>query len=66
MRRSEDLLDAHPLRAYDAIQLASGIIANSVLIRNGLGPLIFLAADHRLLNIAAIEGLAVDNPNQHP
>ena len=33
---------------------------------SGDPPLIFLAADDRLLTAAQLEGLTVDNPNRHP
>ncbi len=55
-----------PLRAYDAIQLASALAANDALLAQRLAPLIFLAADQRLLGAARAEGLMVDNPNTHP
>lgn len=61
-----DLLDRHPLRAYDAVQLASALMINSALIAADLSGLIFLAADDRLLNTAQLEGLICDNPNLHP
>src|SRR5436309_1337199 len=49
------LLERHPLRAYDAIQLASALIANAALQAAGFAPLIFLAADGRLLDAAQAE-----------
>jgi predicted nucleic acid-binding protein len=60
------LLERHPLRAYDAIQLASALIANDALLTAGFAPLIVLAADDRLLDAAQAEGLMTDNPNAHP
>jgi predicted nucleic acid-binding protein len=65
-RRAEDLLEKHPLRAYDAIQLASALEGNDQLNRVRLTPLIFVSADTRLLSVAAAETLAVDDPNHHP
>jgi predicted nucleic acid-binding protein len=59
------LLEAHPLRAYDALHLASALLANAALLTAGFPALIFLAADVRLLDAARAEGLAVDNPNDH-
>lgn len=61
-----DLLVRHPLRAYDAVQLASAIIAHRTLQAASLPPLRFLSADDALNAIAAAEGLTVDNPNLHP
>lgn len=63
---ARDLLERHPLRAYDAVQLASALIANQALQAAPLPPLIFLSADDRLNLVAATEGLTVDNPNLHP
>ena len=59
------LLDRYPLRAYDAVQLASATVANQALDAAHLAGLVFLSADDRLNTIAAAEGLAVDNPNHH-
>ena len=61
-----DLVISHPLRAYDAVQLASALRAQSNLARIGAPALTFLTADDRLLAIAQIEGLHTDNPNHHP
>lgn len=60
-----ELLDRHPLRTNDAIQLASALLANRALVNAGLEALTFLSADDRLLAIARAEKLAVDNPNSH-
>ena len=60
------LLERHALRAYDAVQLASALIANQVLQAARLDPLVFLSADDRLNAAAADEGLLIDNPNAHP
>jgi len=61
-----DLIERHPLRAGDAIHLATAIITNQYLAQRGEPALIFLSADNRLNLAAQAEGLAVDNPNQHP
>ena len=60
------LLARYPLRAYDAVQLASALLAQETLLAAGLPPLTFLAADGRLLDAAQAEGLATDNPDAHP
>lgn len=62
---SQRLLETYPLRAYDAVQLASAVVAQQVFERGGALKLIFLSADERLLDAAKAEGLAVDNPNWH-
>ncbi len=59
------LLERHPLRAYDAVQLASAIVAHQTLQTANLAPPIFLSADDRLNTAAIAEGLVVDNPNDH-
>jgi uncharacterized protein len=66
VRLARELLDRHPLRAYDAVQLASALIANRALLAAQLAPLMFLSADERLNAAAKAEGLPVDNPNTHP
>jgi hypothetical protein len=40
--------------------------ANTTLIERGDSPLFFVSADTRLLDAARAEGLATDNPNDHP
>ena len=63
LERARDLLEHHPLRAYDAVQLASGLIANDALSSTGVPRLIFMASDARLLKAAVTEGLDTDDPN---
>lgn len=60
------LLEAYPLRAYDAVHLATAVVANQRLVSSNLAPLIFLSSDDRLNEAASAEGLAIDNPNHHP
>lgn len=59
------LLEARPLRAYDAVHLAAAVVTNEQLLANELAPLTFLCADDRLNDTASAMGLAVDNPNHH-
>ena len=63
---ARDLLERYPLRAYDAVQLTSALIANQALDAAHLAALVFISADDRLNAIAVAEGLTVDNPNLHP
>jgi predicted nucleic acid-binding protein len=65
-QRAENLLEVYPLRAYDAVQLASALESNIRVVAAGLPPLIFVSADQRLLSAANAEGLATDDPNAHP
>ena len=60
------LANQHPLRAYDAMHLATAWLANEKLVQAGRLPLTFVCADDRLLAIAQAEGLPTDNPNHHP
>jgi predicted nucleic acid-binding protein len=60
------LLERHPLRAYDAIHLATALGAQQFLTDENYPALTFLSADDRLNQAALAEGLAVDNPNAHP
>jgi uncharacterized protein len=62
---AEDLLEAHPLRAYDAIQLASALESSARLAAARLSPLVFVSSDKQLLAVASAEGLATDNPESH-
>jgi predicted nucleic acid-binding protein len=64
--QANQLLEQHPLRAYDAVHLATAMVTNQQLLANNLAPLIFLSVDERLNQAAAAKGLAVVNPNDHP
>lgn len=55
----------HPLRAYDAVHLATAWLANRTLMQAGQPSLTFVCADARLLSISGAVGLATDNPLQH-
>ncbi len=57
------LARSHRLRAADAVQLASAVIA---LGRRSQEVLIMVSADDDLNVAATAEGLAVENPNNHP
>jgi predicted nucleic acid-binding protein len=64
--RAVSLTQNHPLRGYDAVQLATALAANDVLLAAGLPGLTFVAADHDLITAAQHEGLPIENPNHHP
>lgn len=66
IERAKSLLELYPLRAYDAVHLASALLANDTLVTSGLPVLVFVSADHRLLIAAQAEGLATENPNVYP
>jgi predicted nucleic acid-binding protein len=56
------IVEQHPLRAFDAIQLASAIWA-----KQSLGePLVFVGADAPLMRAAGAMALTVVNPEKQP
>lgn len=59
------LITRHPLRAYDAVQLAAALRVQIELKRVQAPALKFLVADNRLAVIAKAEGLQTNNPNEH-
>ncbi len=61
-----ELTQRHRLRGYDAVQLATGLAVNEVLVAAGLPGLTFVAADADLVAAARVEGLLADDPNFHP
>ena len=63
--RAMSLAERHALRGYDAVQLATALVVNSRLAATGQ-TLTLISADIDLNSAAATEGLAVDDPNQHP
>jgi predicted nucleic acid-binding protein len=60
------LATRNPLRAYDAVHLATAWLLHRDLLNGGHEPLTFVCADVRLLDIARDEGLVTENPNDHP
>ncbi|NCO92874.1 MAG: VapC toxin family PIN domain ribonuclease [Armatimonadetes bacterium CG_4_10_14_3_um_filter_66_18] len=64
--RATVLLKMHPLRAYDAVQLATALRVSEGFVRAGLPPLTFVSADERLCECARAEGLSTENPNNYP
>lgn len=63
---AQDLLEKYPLRAGDAVQLASAVVVRTSLLNAGLQEPIFLASDDKLLGAAIAEGFTSDNPILHP
>jgi predicted nucleic acid-binding protein len=64
--RAMNLAEAHRLRGYDAIQLASALLIEERMTAQGVGPLTLISADDELNEAAQAEGLLTDDPNQHP
>ena len=63
---ARQMANRNPLRAYDAMQLATAWLLDQDLLNDGQASLTFICADDRLLAIAQAEGLRTDNPNHHP
>lgn len=63
---ARQMANRQPLRAYDAVHLATAWLLNEELLRADRSPLTFVCADERLIAIAQAEGLLADNPNHHP
>ncbi len=61
-QQSVSLVQKHPLRTLDALQLACALRAVALLHEN----ITFVCADNRLLMAASAEGFATDNPLLHP
>ncbi|KYC42008.1 nucleic acid-binding protein [Scytonema hofmannii PCC 7110] len=61
-----ELVSRHPLRAYDAVQLASALCILPQFSQANTMTFTFFTADERLLAVAQIENLITDNPNYHP
>jgi predicted nucleic acid-binding protein len=59
------LAEAHGLRGYDAVQLAAALAIRDARAGSSLPSPIFVSADRRLNNVAVIEDLTVENPNDH-
>lgn len=59
-----ELIQRHPLRAYDAVQLATALRLNQVMHENWLPPLTFVSADAVLCQTAEAEGITAVNPNE--
>ncbi|MFV9503351.1 MAG: type II toxin-antitoxin system VapC family toxin [Oscillochloridaceae bacterium umkhey_bin13] len=63
-QQAQRVLERHPLRALDALHLASALYLAEQLAAASQPRLIMLASDGRLLAAAHAEGLAVINPEQ--
>jgi len=63
---AQRLLKNYSLRAGDAVQLASLVLANTQFLSANLSALISPTSDVRLLSAASDEGLNTDDPQNHP
>lgn len=64
LEAARQLVEQHPLKAYDAVQLASALQARQTM-PSGSSAIVFLSADNQLLSAARAEGFTTDNPNSH-
>lgn len=64
--RAVELTQNHRLRGYDAVQLASALVAADVMSASNLPLLTFVAGDGNLLTAATAEHLPIENPLNHP
>ncbi len=64
LRNAAELTQRHPLKAYDAVQLAASLAYNESLREFDL-TLTFVSGDDKLIQAARAEGLATDNPFEH-
>lgn len=60
-----ELTQHHRLRGYDAVQLATALVASEILQSQHLPALTFVAADNDLLTAALSEHLPVEHPLHH-
>jgi len=65
IQKAMDLTHNHPLRGFDAIQLATALILENDLKRSGLPGITFVCADRNLCNAARVESLTTENPNDY-
>lgn len=62
--QAANLAQQHPLKAYDAVQLAAALFIKARVESNGHS-LTFISGDKKLLTAAKAEGLQIDNPFDH-
>jgi hypothetical protein len=59
------LVEVHDLRGYDALQLAAALELQAARHALSLSAVTFVCADNKLNSAAGLEGLSVENPNDH-
>jgi len=64
-RQAMVLPQRYVLKGYDSVQLASALRVDTVLKQLGQPVFTFISADDALCDVARVEGLATDNPNNH-
>jgi uncharacterized protein len=63
--RAMAMAEQYALRGYDAVQLAAAVETNIRRVALGAPPLMLITADTELIAAAMVEGLWVDDPNNH-
>lgn len=64
LHQAAHLTQKHPLKGYDAIQLAAGLELSASLGKRKVA-MVFVSGDEQLLSAAQAEGLTADNPFNH-
>lgn len=64
--RAVALTQNHRLRGYDAVHLATALVANDDLVAASCPPVVFVASDHDLLSAAQAESLLIQEPSDIP
>ena len=64
LHQAAHLTQRHPLKGYDAIQLAAGLELSASLGKRKM-MMVFVSGDQQLFNAAQAEGLTADNPFNH-
>lgn len=65
LQNADELALRHPLRAYDAVHLATALAVTKHLLWHDLPAPTFVSADENLVAVARAEGLVAENPNEH-
>ena len=64
--RAMDLAEKHQLRGYDSVHLAAALRLQEIRLTMELPVLTFVSADQDQLQVAVVEGLLVEDPNNYP
>ncbi|MGC9334929.1 MAG: type II toxin-antitoxin system VapC family toxin [Anaerolineae bacterium] len=63
--KAMELAEKHGLRGYDAVHLASAVVLQQMREARELPSLTFVSAGAQQRETAAVEGLPVEDPNEH-
>lgn len=59
------LTSVYGLRGYDAVQLSAALTANRARLSHALAALTLISSDAELNTAAIVEGLTIEDPNDH-